>query len=122
MESTETPFTAEPLLFGEDDYAVMQGKKHVLYKALLRVAQAQGLISLEATFLTHTADCCTAKAVATFKDGRVYTECGDATPDNVGSFVRPHFMRMALTRANVLEGVWPRYAETVCPAWDAAAV
>ena len=40
-----------------------------------------------------------AQATATFTDGRHFTESGDATPDNVHFDVRPHFARLALTRA-----------------------
>jgi len=40
-----------------------------------------------------------AHATATFADGRRFTESGDATPENVGAQVRPHFARLALTRA-----------------------
>ena len=37
-----------------------------------------------------------AQAVAVFPFG-TYTECGDATPDNVTKKVSPHFRRVALT-------------------------
>jgi hypothetical protein len=37
--------------------------------------------------------------VATFQDGRVFEESGDATPGNVNARIKPHFARMALTRA-----------------------
>ena len=40
-----------------------------------------------------------AQATATFTDGRRFAESGDATPENVGPQVRPHFARLALTRA-----------------------
>ena len=56
-------------------------------------------MSLTADFITVTADLALAHAVATFQDGRVFAESGDATPDNVNKKVRPHFARMALTRA-----------------------
>jgi hypothetical protein len=36
--------------------------------------------------------------VAVFPFG-TYTECGEATPDNVTKKVSPHFRRVALTRA-----------------------
>ena len=65
----------------------------------LAMAHAQGLTSLTADFITVTADLALAHAVATFQDGRVFAESGDATPDNVNKKVRPHFARMALTRA-----------------------
>jgi hypothetical protein len=37
--------------------------------------------------------------VATFADGRVYAESGDADPSNVNKSVKPHWKRMALVRA-----------------------
>jgi hypothetical protein len=49
--------------------------------------------------VTVTADLATATATAVFADGRRFTECGDATPGNVNSRIKPHYPRMALTRA-----------------------
>ena len=40
-----------------------------------------------------------AQATASFQDGRRFVESGDATPENVHFGVRPHFARLALTRA-----------------------
>jgi hypothetical protein len=40
-----------------------------------------------------------AEAEATFADGRVFSECADSSPENVHFSVRPHFARLALTRA-----------------------
>ena len=77
----------------------IKGKKHVLFSGLLTMAHERGLINLTAEFVSVTAELALAKAQATFADGRTFTEAADATPGNVGPQVKPHFARMALTRA-----------------------
>jgi hypothetical protein len=77
----------------------LHGKQFVQYVGLLALAHEQGLESLEAEFLQVTPEMVTAKATARFEDGRIFSDCGEATPTNVPSQVRPHFARMALTRA-----------------------
>jgi hypothetical protein len=77
----------------------LHGKAFVQFAGLLAMAHEHGLRSLTARFITVEADLATAEATAVFEDGRRFTECGDASPDNVGDKVRPHFARMALTRA-----------------------
>ncbi len=69
------------------------------YTGLLALAQQQGLQSLDVRFIDVQAEMATAIATATFQDGRSFTECGDATPGNVNTNIKPHFARMALTRA-----------------------
>jgi hypothetical protein len=66
---------------------------------LLTLAHERGLASLKADFITVTAELALAHAVATFADGRTFEESADATPANVNGKIRPHFPRMALTRA-----------------------
>ena len=77
----------------------IRGKQYVTYTGLLALAQQQGLQSLDVRFIGVQPEMATAIATATFKDGRSFTECGDATPQNVGKNIAPHFARMALTRA-----------------------
>jgi hypothetical protein len=77
----------------------IHGKEFVQYGGLLAMAHAQGLSSLQAELLTVTPELATARATATFADGRTFTEAADATPDNVNAQVRKHFARCALTRA-----------------------
>jgi hypothetical protein len=77
----------------------LHGKAFVQFGGLLAMAHEHGLQSLTARFITVEADLATAEATAVFEDGRRFTECGDASPSNVGDKVRPHFARMALTRA-----------------------
>src|SRR3989442_10439446 len=61
----------------------IQGKRFVQFAGLLALAHTRGLVSLRADFITVTADLALAHAAATFQDGRVFAESGDATPDNV---------------------------------------
>jgi hypothetical protein len=78
---------------------LIDGKPFVKYAGLLALAHARGLQQLDARFTRVSDTLAVAHATATFRDGRRFTEAGDATPENVGSQVRPHFARLALTRA-----------------------
>ena len=78
---------------------LIDGKPFVKYAGLLTLAHAQGLQQLEAWFTGVSDTLAVAHATATFRDGRRFSESGEATPENVGSQVRPHFARLALTRA-----------------------
>lgn len=77
----------------------LHGKAFVRYAGLLALAHERGLVKLEARIEFHSDSLVLASATATFSDGRVFTEWADATPANVGAQVRPHWVRMALTRA-----------------------
>ena len=78
---------------------LIHGQPFVRYAGLLAMAHEAGLKRLSATFITVTDTLALAEATAAFTDGRTFTECADATPENVLFQVRPHFARMALTRA-----------------------
>jgi len=77
----------------------IKGKRHVQFAGLIVMAQEDGLASLAAEWTYNDAELSLAHAVATFQDGRRYEESGDATPGNVTAMVKPHFRRVALTRA-----------------------
>ena len=77
----------------------LHGKQFVTFSGLLTLAHEKGLASLKADFITVTAELALAHAVATFTDGRSFEESADATPSNVNPKIRPHFPRLALTRA-----------------------
>jgi hypothetical protein len=77
----------------------LHGKQFVTFSGLLTLAHERGLASLKADFITVTAELALAHAIATFSDGRTFEESADATPTNVNAKIRPHFPRMALTRA-----------------------
>jgi hypothetical protein len=78
---------------------LIDGKPFVKYAGLLTLAHAQGLQHLDAWFTGVSDTLAVAHATATFRDGRRFSESGEATPENVGHQVRPHFARLALTRA-----------------------
>lgn len=76
-----------------------QGKDFVLYAGLLDAAHTGGLTSLATEVITISPTLAVFKATATFADDKQYTAHGDATPENVGRNIAPHFIRMAETRA-----------------------
>jgi hypothetical protein len=78
---------------------MIQGKPFVKYAGLLKMAHAQGLERLSAHWLHNDPDLSLAQATATFTGGRVFTEGGDASPENTNRKVALHFRRVALTRA-----------------------
>jgi hypothetical protein len=77
----------------------LHGCPFVKYAGLLAKAREAGLVQLDARIEFHSDALVLASATATFQDGRVFTEWADATPENVGVQVRPHWIRIALTRA-----------------------
>src|SRR5207248_3648086 len=77
----------------------IHGRLFVQYAGLLAMAHERGLVSLSAHFISVNNDLALAEACAEFADGKVFKECADATPGNVGPTVRAHFPRIALTRA-----------------------
>jgi hypothetical protein len=113
LETLSAPLPPEPSRTpeGEDGEALtratippqyiqlIHGKPFVRYAGLLAMAHERGLHKLEATFVSVTDALAVAQATATFQDGRRFVESGDATPENVHFGVRPHFARLALTRA-----------------------
>jgi hypothetical protein len=77
----------------------IQGRPFITFQGLLHLAHQQGLLSLTEE-VTHVTDSYVlAQARAEFHDGRVFRGVGDSTPDNVGAKVKPHWRRMAGTRA-----------------------
>jgi hypothetical protein len=103
LEPQPTPSEATPLAdvlaIPAQYLQLIEGKPFVKYAGLLAMAHAHGLQQLEARFTRVSDTLAVAHATATFTDGRRFTESGDATPENVDSQVRPHFARLALTRA-----------------------
>ena len=108
----------EVKLFGKLKIKNKQGQviaevDFVYYAGLLAKAHEEGLVSLETRLVqAPTADngrMCIFEATARLSDGektedgsypvKVFTCHGNATPDNVGAKIRPHFVRMAETRA-----------------------
>lgn len=81
-------------------WVTISGKKFVRFEGLLTLANEQGLVELSTTVVTVTPDFAVCQAIARFKDGRVFTDVGDATPSNVTKHIAPHFVRMSATRAS----------------------
>ncbi len=77
---------------------VIQGRNFVTFAGLLALAHQRGLTSLTADWTYNDPALSLAHATAVFPHG-TFTECGDASPDNVTKKVSPHFRRVALTRA-----------------------
>jgi len=94
-EEVPTPLGIIPSRF----ITQIHGKDFIQYAGLLAMAHDRGLVSLSAKFITVSDDMALAEASAKFEDGKTFMECADASPDNVGAKIRPHFPRMALTRA-----------------------
>jgi hypothetical protein len=78
---------------------LVHGKTFLRYVGLLALVHERGLKALKATLHICTDSLAVASAEAVFKGGRSFTEYADATPENVHFGVRPHFPRVALTRA-----------------------
>ena len=77
----------------------LHGKPFIRYAGLLILAHERGLVQLTARIEFHSDSLVLASATATFENGKLFTEWADATPENVGFQVRPHWIRLALTRA-----------------------
>jgi hypothetical protein len=88
------------LLLPADAILQIQGCPFVKFEGLLSLAHQRGLTALETTVLSVTLDMAVCQATARFRDGRLFTDIGDAAPDNVAKQLRPHFVRMAATRAS----------------------
>jgi hypothetical protein len=95
----EPTTTATPVTIPAAFLVTIQGKQFVTFHGLLYLAHQQGLVSLSEE-VTHITDSYVlAQARAEFHDGRVFRGVGDSTPDNVGAKVKPHWRRLAGTRA-----------------------
>ncbi|HOE13268.1 MAG TPA: SWIM zinc finger domain-containing protein [bacterium] len=81
----------------------IQGKDFVLYAGLLDLAHQHGLIRLEVEPLQiptkENGNLAICRAIATTRNGEVFSDIGDADPGNVNRKIAPHIFRMASTRA-----------------------
>ena len=81
----------------------LHGTKHPTYAGVLAEAHKVGLQSIAVKILQYPTDenhfLCICEAIVVMKEGRVFTEIGDASPNNVNSMIKPHIVRMAATRA-----------------------
>jgi hypothetical protein len=81
----------------------IKGKDFVLYAGVLDLATQKGLLKLEVELLQfpdkengNEAIC---RAVAESKTGKVFSDIGDANPNNCHSMIAKHLIRMASTRS-----------------------
>lgn len=81
----------------------IDGKSFVLYSGILDWATQCGLQKLECEILqfpnTENSNTCICKAMATFENGKIFVDIGDANMTNCNSKVSKHLIRMASTRA-----------------------
>jgi len=81
----------------------IKGKDFVLYAGVLDLATQKGLLKLEVELLQfptkengHEAIC---RAVAEGKNGEVFSDIGDANPNNCAEMIAKHLIRLASTRS-----------------------
>ena len=99
VEAEVVPSKAPAMTVPVQFVSSIKGKPFVQFAGLLTVATQQGLLSLTER-VTHVTDTYVmAEARAEFEDGRVFIGVGDSSPENVGKEVKPHWRRLAGTRA-----------------------
>jgi hypothetical protein len=99
VEAEVVPYKVPTATVPAQFVATIKGKPFVQFAGLLSVAHQQGLLSLTER-VTHVTDTYVlAEARAEFEDGRVFVGVGDSSPENVGKEVKPHWRRLAGTRA-----------------------
>lgn len=81
----------------------ISGKEHVTYDGLLDEAHTRGLVGIAVEVVQQPREengwTTIATALASFSDGRHFSEIGDANPKNCNSKIAAHSIRMAATRA-----------------------
>jgi len=81
----------------------IKNKDFVLYAGVLDLATQQGLLKLEVELLQYPSkengNEAICHAVAEGKSGQVFSDVGDANPNNCHSMIAKHLIRMASTRA-----------------------
>jgi hypothetical protein len=93
------PPAAAPAL-AADAMLHIQGKPFVRFAGLLQLAHARGLVELSTTVVSVSLDMAVCQATARFQDGRIFTDIGDGSPENVARQLKQHYIRMAATRAS----------------------
>ncbi len=87
-----------------DEEGNISTREIVTYAGLLSKAHERGLQRIETKIeqMPTKENCMTAICTATVTTTQgVFSDCGDASPDNVRSGAIPHIIRVALTRAKV---------------------
>ena len=87
----------------EDFIKNIKGKDFVLYAGVLDLATQKGLLKLEVELLQYptkeNGHESITRAIAEGKNGEVFSDIGDANPDNCTPMIAKHLIRMASTRA-----------------------
>jgi hypothetical protein len=78
----------------------ISGKPFIKFEGLRHLAEEAGLVELTTISIQVSLELAVCQSTARFKDGRVFTDIGDATPQNVKPHMKPHFIRLAATRAS----------------------
>jgi hypothetical protein len=76
-----------------------KGVTAIRWGGLLHMAHEAGMCEMTVDVVTVSDTLAVMRATARFNDGGVWTDIGDATPQNVGKEMAPAFIRMASTRA-----------------------
>lgn len=81
----------------------IKGKDFILFQGLLSIGHTIGLQSISVETLQYpnknNGNMAICKAVSITKNGEIYQDIGDATPNNVNKLVANHILRVASTRA-----------------------
>ena len=81
----------------------IKGKDFVLYAGVLDLATQKGLLKLEVELLQYPSkdngNEAICRAVAVGKNAEVFSDIGDANPNNCHAMIAKHLIRMASTRA-----------------------
>jgi len=81
----------------------IKGKDFVLYAGVLDLATQKGLLKLEVDLLQYPSkengNEAICRAVAVGKNAEVFSDVGDANPNNCHAMIAKHLIRMASTRA-----------------------
>jgi hypothetical protein len=81
----------------------IEGREFVTYPGLLDLAHQQGILKIEVDPLQYptkeNSQFAICRAVVVSKTGEIFSDVGDASPENCNSRVSKHLLRMASTRA-----------------------
>jgi predicted nucleic acid-binding Zn finger protein len=82
---------------------IIEGKEFVKYPGLLDLGHQKGISSIEVDIVQlptkENEKFAVCKAIVTSKTGEVFSDVGDASPQNCNSKVAKHVLRMSATRA-----------------------
>ena len=81
----------------------IEGKDFVMYPGLLDLGHQKGILKIEVDPMQlptkDNGQFAVCKALVVSSNGEIFTDVGDANPENCSSKVRKHLLRMASTRA-----------------------